>query len=82
MYWEFYTFLRLKVFLRLLSFLLPLFYYSLAQTSLPDGGQAWHAITEFYRLYSRSITGAPQCSRKVAQGQAIPPIMEQSGAQF
>jgi hypothetical protein len=82
MYCEFYNFWRLKVFLRLLSFFLSLFHYSLAQTRLPDGGQAWNAITEFYRLYSRSITAAPQYSRKVAPGQAIPPIVEQSGAIF
>jgi len=82
MYCECYNFWRLKVFLRLLSFFLSLFHYSLAQTRLPDGGQAWNAIIEFYRLYSRSITGAPQCSRKVAPGQAILPIAEQSGAIF
>jgi len=78
MYWKFYNLLRLKVFLRLLSFFLSLFDYSLAQT--------WHAITEFYRLYSRSITAAAKCSRKVAPGQAIffPQYCgtEQSGAKF
>jgi len=46
MYWECYNFWRLKVFLGLLSFFLSLFHYSLAQTRLPDGGQAIPLIAE------------------------------------
>ena len=41
----------------------------LAQTRLPDGGQAWHAKTEFYSFHFRSITRVTEFSKQVAPGQ-------------
>jgi len=43
---------------------------TLAQTRLPDGGQAWHSKTEFYSFHFRSITGVTEFSKQVAPGQA------------